>query len=120
MQNGENPMQYKKRLAREIITTYHNEPEAVAAQDNWEKTFSDGGIPTDIPEVITTAGTLLIDLLTTEKIVDSKSDFRRLIEEGAIKVMTETGEEKITDVKYSIQHSIILKIGKKKFIKISL
>ncbi len=120
MQNGENPMQYKKRLAREIIITYHNEPEAVAAQDNWEKTFSDGGIPTDIPEVTTTTGTVLIDLLTTEKIVDSKSDFRRLIEEGAIKVMTETGEEKITDAKYSIQHSIILKIGKKKFIKISL
>ena len=120
MQNGENPMQYKKRLAREIITTYHNEPEALAAQDNWEKTFSDGGIPTDLPETKTTVGVALIDLLTTEKIVDSKSDFRRLIEEGAIKVMTETGEEKIIDVKYSIQQSVILKIGKKKFIKISL
>lgn len=120
MQNGENPMQYKKRLAREIVTIYHNEPEAIAAQDNWEKTFSDGGIPTDIPEITTITGTALIDLLTTEKIVDSKSEFRRLIEEGAIKIMTETGEEKITDVKYTIQQAVILKIGKKKFVKISL
>lgn len=120
MQNGENPMQYKKRLAREIVTIYHNEPEAIAAQDNWEKTFSDGGIPTDIPEVVFPAGTLLIDGITNEKIVESKSEFRRLIEEGAIKIMTETGEEKITDSKYVINQSVILKIGKKKFVKITL
>ncbi len=120
MQNGENPMQYKKRLAREIITIYHNEPEAVAAQDNWEKTFSDGGIPTDIPEVTATAGTMLVEILISEKIIDSKSEFRRLVEEGAIKVMKENDEEKITDQKFQVNESIIIKIGKKKFVKINI
>lgn len=120
MQNGENPMQYKKRLAREIITIYHNEPEAFAAQDNWEKTFSDGGIPADLPEMNTVTGTPLIDVLIQEKVLESKAVFRRLIDEGAIKIMTETGEEKITDPKYVVDQPVIIKIGKKKFVKLVL
>jgi tyrosyl-tRNA synthetase len=118
MQNDENPMQYKKRLAREIITTYHNEAEAVRAQENWEKTFSGGGIPETLQEVVGQTGALLVDVLLLETVIDSKSDFRRLVEEGAVKIMHETSEEKISDPKYSIQETVIVKLGKKKFIKI--
>jgi tyrosyl-tRNA synthetase len=118
MQKGENPMQYKKRLAREIISIYHNEAEAVTAQENWEKTFSDGGIPETIPEITATANALLMDVLNDAGSVESKSDFRRLVKEGGIKIMTQQGEEKITDEKMMITETIVVKIGKKKFVKI--
>lgn len=124
MQNGENPMQYKKRLAREIISIYHNSVEAETAQANWEQTFSEGGLPTDIPEVTNVLGVELVEILVAEKILPSKAEFRRLVDEGAVKIMRETesslstGEEKITDPKYVVTETSIFKIGKKKFVKL--
>ncbi len=128
MQNGENPMQYKKRLAREIITIYHNESEANAAQANWEKTFSEGGLPTDIPEVNAVSGEMLVEILAKNEIVESKVEFRRLVKEGAIKIMKDNDptsakatageEEKILDDKYVVTETSIFKIGKKKFVKV--
>lgn len=119
MQNGENPMEFKKRLAREIITIYHDKESAETAQANWEQTFSDGGLPAEIPEVNAKVGDLLMDVLAENKIVSSKADFRRLIDEGAIKTMKDN-EEKITDQKFPINETVIVKVGKKKFVKISL
>lgn len=116
--NGENPMISKKRLAREIITFYHSEPEANAAQENWEKTFSEGGLPSDIPEVSATVGELLVDILAKNEVVESKAEFRRLVKEGAIKAMKDSDEEKILDEKYPVTETNIFKIGKKKFVKI--
>jgi tyrosyl-tRNA synthetase len=118
MQNGENPMQYKKRLAREIVSIYHNEHESLSAQDNWEKTFSEGGVPGEIPEFLAKTNDQLVEVLLMNNIIDSKSEFRRLVEEGAVKIMNESSEVKITDIKYLLSEGLILKIGKKKFVKI--
>ena len=102
---GENPMISKKRLAREIITFYHSESDAEAAQTNWEKTFSEGGLPTDIPEVSAKSGESLVEILANNSLVESK-------------IMKESDEEKILDDKYTVTETSIFKIGKKKFVKI--
>ncbi len=126
VEQGENPMIFKKRLAREIITFYHSHDDALHAQENWEKTFSQGGIPENLPEIQAQLGELLIDILNDHTLVESKSDFRRLIKEGGIKIMSDSshtsagGEEKITDEKYAITETVIIKIGKKKFVKITI
>lgn len=116
IESGENPMEFKKRLAREIVTLYHSADAAQAAQDSWENAFSKGGLPDEIPEVLVAPGDLLVDVLIHEKLVESKSDFRRLIDECAVKIMP--SDEKITDYKYAIAETVIVKIGKRKFIKI--
>jgi tyrosyl-tRNA synthetase len=119
MQNNENPMNYKKRLAREIITMYHTESEANDAQKNWEKTFSEGGVPDVITELTPQPGETLVDILTKSKQVSSKTEFRRLVKEGAIKIMMQGNEEeKITNDQFIVNETNIFKIGKKKFIKI--
>lgn len=128
MQNGENPMQYKKRLAREIVTLYHSQSDAEQAQANWEQTFSEGGIPEDLPELAGNPDQSLIDLLTKQGIVSSKSDFRRLFDEGAIKILlpqkneeeniTKIIEEKLSTVQQRLTQTSVIKIGKKKFIKV--
>lgn len=129
MQNGENPMQYKKRLAREIVTLYHSHIDAEHAQANWEQTFSDGGIPADLPEIVGNPEQSLIDLCIEHNILSSKSEFRRLFDEGAIKVLTshiseedpsktEVIEEKLQEVQQKITQTSVIKIGKKKFIKV--
>lgn len=119
IQNGDNPMQYKKRLAREIISIYHNEIEAIDAQNNWERTFSEGGLPDNIPEINGDQGKLLSEVLVENGYLESKGEFRRLTDEGGIKIISEDlSEEKITDFQYKLSKTIILKIGKKKFVKI--
>lgn len=119
IQNGENPMQYKKQLAREIITLYHSADQAIDAQTNWEKTFSEGGLPDVIPEINSESGKLLSEVLVENTILESKGEFRRLTDEGGVKIISEDlSEEKITDFQYKLLGTIILKIGKKKFVKV--
>lgn len=120
IQNGENPMDYKKRLAREIVTLYHSVDTATHAQTNWENTFSKGGLPDEIPEITATSGDVLMEVLATNKLVESKAEFRRLVDEGAIKIMSGEVEEKITDQKFIITESVVVKIGKRKFVKINV
>ncbi len=119
MQNNENPMQYKKQLAREIISIYHNQILAEDAQTNWEKTFSEGGLPDVITEINSESGKLLSEVLVENGYLESKGEFRRLTDEGGIKIISDDlSEEKITDFQYKLENTIVLKIGKKKFVKI--
>jgi len=57
----------------------------------------------------------LVDVLLSEKIVSSKTEFRRLIGEGAITDMDKNEKVKDTEAKAS---KTVYKIGKHRFIKI--
>lgn len=110
----ENPRDAKMKLAYEIVKTYHSEKEAEGAQENFIKLFQKKEIPDNIQEIKVGAKTELADILIENKIVSSKSEFRRLIKEGAIDI----GGETISDTHYKIEKSSTIKIGKKKFVKI--
>lgn len=111
-----NPRDIKFRLGKEIVTLYHGAEAAEKAGENFENTFKKGGLPDDIKEVTALSGTLAVDVLLEEGLVESKSDWRRLVGEGAISV--HGSEEKITDPQMKLDNSITLKIGKRRFIKI--
>ena len=113
-----NPKDMKMRLAKEIVSIYHGEEKAVAAQKDFTETFSEGKVPEQIETVSVTSGSSLADILVEHKVVSSKSDFRRLVTEGAIKNM-ET-DEKITDTSQSIEKGLTLKVGKRRFVKIEV
>jgi tyrosyl-tRNA synthetase len=115
---GVNPKDIKMKLAYELVRFYHSQLDAKKAEQNFTETFSKGGLPEDIQEIQTTNGTLLSELLVNAKIVESKSDFRRLVTEGAVSD-AENGE-KITDPNTKVENTLILKIGKKRFVKIVL
>lgn len=119
MKIDENPMEYKKLLGREIVTLYHNADLAKSAQENWEKTFSEGGLPDIIPEITGEFGKLLSEVLVENSILESKTEFRRLTDEGGVKIISkDLSEEKITDFQYKLSETIIIKVGKKKFVKV--
>ena len=92
-------------------------PEDKEAQENFENTFSKGKIPENITEANVTKDTPLMDILLSEQIVSSKTEFRKLVSEGAISNMT-TGE-KITNSDFKAI-SGTYKIGKRRFIKIKI
>lgn len=114
----ENPKDVKMRLAKEVVSIYHGEEKAVGAQKNFMETFSEGKIPETIETVSVTSGSSLADILIEHKIVSSKSDFRRLVTEGAIRNI-ET-DEKITDATKNVISGITLKVGKRRFLKIEV
>ena len=115
----------KKRLCYEITKFIRGEEDAVLAQQMSENLFSQGG--DDAPEHEITkaelgAGVGICDLLFATKLAPSKSEARRLIQGGAISVKG----EKIGDFNIIITEndfedgSILLKKGKKNFIKVVL
>jgi tyrosyl-tRNA synthetase len=107
------PKEIKMRLALEIVSMYHNPSAAEKAQEEWINTFSKGEAPTDIPETSVAAGAKYIDALAV--LGDSKSELRRLAEQGAIS--TEHGK-KIEDLSSEVSHTVTLRIGKHRFLKI--
>jgi len=111
-----NPKDTKMRLAREIVATYHGEDRALIAESSFTNTFKHGEVPHDAPEVASSAGEKLIDVLLNAKIVPSKTEFRRLIKEGAITVI-ETSE-KIDTPDFVVQKSMNIRVGKRRFVKL--
>jgi tyrosyl-tRNA synthetase len=115
LEGGENPKNIKTILAKEIVKMYHDEKSAEKAAEVWEETFSKGGIPTDVEEISVASGTKLKNVLVENKIVESNSEFARLLSAGAIK-NAETEEKINSDIE--ITSNQILKVGKRRFVKI--
>ncbi|MFC1556718.1 tyrosine--tRNA ligase [candidate division KSB1 bacterium] len=113
-----NPMDLKRRLAREIISMYHSEKEAQEAEKEFDKVFKHKEEPTDIEEFRLTENqpVWIIRLLSLAGMISSNSEGKRLVRQGAISL----NGEKITDEKadVTIESGAILKAGKRKFKKI--
>jgi tyrosyl-tRNA synthetase len=118
--SGENPKNIKIILAKTLVAMYHDEKSADKAAESWESTFSQGEIPKDTKTIKIKIKMPLVDILIKEGIVKSKGDFRRLVEEGAIKFKGTLEERKIVDPNTLADESGALRIGKKRFLKIEI
>lgn len=113
IENGSyHPMQAKKDLAKEIITRYHNAEEAEKAEQEFTKIFSKRDIPTDIEEY-KIQGTFL-DIILALNFASSKSEARRLAQQGGVHFEN----EKIFELNDTPKGEGILKVGKRKFAKL--
>jgi tyrosyl-tRNA synthetase len=117
---GANPMLFKKKLAHEIVSFYHGVDAANSAQLAFEQTFAKGEIPKDAKSVTVNIKMPLVDILIKNGMVASKSEFRRLVQEGAITFHGEIEEKKIIDPASLVDQSGALKIGKRRFLKITV
>jgi len=112
-----NPRDAKIKLAFEIVKFFHGEEKAEKAKEEFERVFSKKETPKDMPVVkIDTNKINLVELLVNNKILPSKSEARRLIEQRAVEI----NGEKIKNWKEEIEikKEAVLKIGKKRFVRI--
>lgn len=111
-----NPRNIKMQLAHQITEEYHGKDGADKAQEEFINVVSNKGIPEDIQEVKIEAGKNILDLLTELGFASSRGEAKRLIQGGGVKL----DGEKISDMSYSVtvQDSIILQAGKRKFAKL--
>lgn len=118
LEEGENPKNIKIQLALIITGLYHNEKDTLKAFEYFQTVFEHKLMPHQIPKlVIDLQKDLLSDIierLVEENYVSSKSEFRRLLNQGGIRV----NEEKINDLNMVIACNDIIQIGKKQFIQI--
>jgi tyrosyl-tRNA synthetase len=115
--SGKNPKDYKVFLAKELVALCHGYEKAKKAEDSFDKTFSKGGLPEDLLEVSVAKGVSLYEILMVNQMVVSKSEFRRLVSEGAItNIDTDVKVNNVDDVVSSGSY----KIGKRRFIKINV
>lgn len=117
LKDGENPMILKKQLGKELIKIYHNEKEAEKAEQGFIAVFSKNELPDDIElKQIGSSGMNIVDLIIGNDMAKSKSEARRLIEQGGVKV----DGEKITDPNLilDLKEEKLLQVGKRKFLKV--
>lgn len=115
---GENPRDIKLDLAQEIVSLYHGQEEALRSRESFIKTFQKNEIPDNLEEIKMNESGTFADLFVQAKIVSSKSDWRRLVGEGAVKRLSGEGsEEKIVDY-LEVASVGVYKIGKRRFVKI--
>ncbi len=116
LKSGINPRDVKMKLAHEIVKIYHGEKNADKAEQNFINTFQKGEIPQEIEEVKARNGEALGDVLVKNKILSSKSEWRRLVEGKGVHDLE--ANKTIDDPNFKISENTALKIGKKKFVKI--
>ena len=106
-----NPMTLKKRLAREIVTQLYNQKAASEAEQHFVKVFQKREMPEEVIEV--RSGELL-QMLLEEGLVRSRSEAKRLIEQGAVDI----DGKKVTDAHATVPSGSIIKVGKRRFAKV--
>jgi tyrosyl-tRNA synthetase len=112
-----NPRDLKKLLARTIVRMYHSEKASMKAEEAFERVFVKKKIPEQMAEFKLKNNSYRIDdLLIQTKTADSKSNARRLIQQGGVSVNGEKISDPFTEI--AINGEIILKVGKRKFAKI--
>lgn len=113
-----NPRDIKMGLAKEIVRLYHGEEKANFAEERFKSVFQKGQIPSDILTVKSSKEDFdLAQIVVENKLAPSKSELRRLVKQGGVKV----NSEKVNDLQDIIlEGELVVQIGKKKFIKINL
>ena len=113
-----NPKNAKMILAKEIVTRYHSSDLAESAIIEFENVFKKKNIPEDIPIIIGWGSEPynICNILKDNKLTDSTSAARRLIQQGSVTV----NGEKVEDVnqEFSGDQEYLIKVGKKRFLKI--
>ncbi|WP_433750226.1 tyrosine--tRNA ligase [Falsibacillus pallidus] len=113
------PRDAKMLLSRTFVRMYHGEEAAAAAEKHFKTVFQKGSLPDEIPLVVWTGPKelLLIDLLVELNLLPSKSEARRMIAGGGVKVNGEKVQEIKTNLE--IKEGTILQAGKRKFVQLT-
>ena len=111
-----NPMELKKRLARELVSQLYDTHAATEAEAHFARVVQNKEIPDDIQEhcLSLSAGVDLKSLLADSQLAKSRSEASRLIAQGAVSI----DGVKVGDSPVQLKHGCIVRAGKRRFIKI--
>lgn len=119
MKKGANPRDYKVLLAATLVEMYHSKKAAVEAARKFDMLFREHAAPEEMPtiKVKKTTGNV-VDVLVETKLVSSKSEGRRLIEQGGVKIDGAT----IKDINATVmvrKKGLVIQKGKRHFVRVT-
>ena len=113
-----NPRDIKRDLAKDLVERYYDKDTALEAEKAFDRIFVKKSIPDDMPIFQVKIDSNILDILLSEKLIASKAEGKRLIGQNAIKIDGEI----CSDIGYVVGRGcgeLIVKIGKRRFLKIS-
>jgi tyrosyl-tRNA synthetase len=111
-----NPRDLKMRLAREIVAQFHDPAAAAAAEAAFVRQFVEREIPEDIPTFTLTAPSGIVEVLVASGLAPSKSEARRLIDGGGVRVDGERVEDYALTL--SPGANVVVQVGRRKFVRV--
>lgn len=110
------PRDGKMQLAHEITEVFYGADGAAQGQAHFERVFQRRELPDDMPVLAVVAGTKLVDFVVAEGLVPTKSEARRLIKQGGIKL----GGVAVADTEMLLElgEATVIQVGKRKFARL--
>lgn len=113
LQVGANPRDVKMRLGQAVVKMYHSKKAAEQAQENFIQTFQNKEKPVDILEIKPSVYDI-ITVLVEGKLVSSKAEARRAIEQGGVKV----DDMKVDSIELVVKRGSVVQKGKRFFVRV--
>jgi len=110
------PRDIKMQLAREIVTVFHDDAAAARAEEHFVTVFQRKDLPAEMPELRLDGPTNIVDLIASAKLAASKSEARRLIEQGGVK-LNGVAVNSIAHV-VEVNQEAVLQVGKRKYLRL--
>jgi tyrosyl-tRNA synthetase len=114
LDDGINPMALKKRLGRDLVTQLYSAKDAGEAEAHFNKVVQKKEVPDEIEEYKVAGDIIISRLLVDAKMAASRSEANRLIKQGAVSI----DGEKISDANNAVPAGVIIKVGKRRFVKV--
>jgi tyrosyl-tRNA synthetase len=108
------PRDVKMKLAREIVDIFHGADAAEQAEKAFVRIFQEHDLPEDMPEYTLQAGQTVLDVLEAGRLVTTRSEGRRLIAQGGVRLDGEV----LADPNQSFPRPGVLQAGKRRFLKV--
>lgn len=110
-----NPRDLKMRLGREIVAQFHGADAARQAEAEFVKVFQQRELPTDLPTFALNQAMPIIDLIVAANLAASRSEARRLVQQGGVKLNDAT----IDQIDAVIPaNEAVLRVGRRKFVRL--
>lgn len=115
IKSDENPMQFKKLMAKMIVTQLNDTTKAEEAEKEFASVFQNSQIPTDIP-TISVKSVNIVDVLIETQLASSKSEAKRLIEQKGVRIDNAV----VSNIQFLISNNQIVNVGSRKFVKVQI
>jgi tyrosyl-tRNA synthetase len=110
------PRDAKMHLAREIVSIFYGEEDAKLAEDSFVHLFQKKDVPVEIPNFALQPGQTVLDVLVATRLVASKSEGRRMVEQKGVKLDGEVLEK--FDAPFT--RPGVLQVGKRRFVRVKI
>jgi tyrosyl-tRNA synthetase len=112
---GTSPRDAKRGLARAIVERFHGADAARAAEERFDRVHVRHEVPDEIPELEIPAETQHLPQLLSDSLGVSRSDVRRWLAQGGVKLNGEPLAPDALDLEPDALDGAVLQVGKRQF-----